>query len=221
MMRRFMAVIAATALWSMPLAAADAPQGAAKSAGAAVVAAKIGFVSLDRVLRGYDRRKDSEGDLRKLRTSLDKNLESLSAKVKRLNGEIEQLAADTPERREKEEKFTAAYREFQTANRENQRILTTRSARALQDIYADILREAEALGREGRYDIIFKTQSADRPARTHDQAVLQISQQIVLYSKPEYDISDAVVERLNRQYAERAKSAAPGGAKQPVREPAK
>ncbi len=164
---------------------------------------KIGYVNLTKVLKEYDRRKEMENDLRNVTLSLRRDLESRMARINRYRDEIEQLAAGSEERRALEDEARAALARYQQASQENQEMFDRQSALMMTELYEDILRQVEALAEEEEYDMVLKNQVSELEPMSHDQAVLQISQRVVLYSKPEHDISEALIERLNAAYAER------------------
>ena len=164
---------------------------------------KIGCVNLTAVLKEYDRRKEMENDLRNVTLSLRRDLESRMAKINRYRDEIEQLAEGSAERRALEDEARAALARYQQAAQENREMFDRQSALMMAGLYEDILREVEALAKEEGYDMVLKNQVSELEPMSHDQAVLQISQRVVLYSKPEHDISEALIARLNAAYAER------------------
>ncbi len=53
------------------------------------------------------------------------------------------------------------------------------------------------------------------------EAVLQIGQRVVLYSKPEYDLTAPVLKRLNEKYEAERKKEAPAPEAKPPAAPAK
>ena len=64
-----------------------------------------------------------------------------------------------------------------------------------------------------------KEQTPEIPATNYNQALFQISQRIVLYSRPEYDLTAAVTQQLNAQYALQEKTEAATDTKQTAGQP--
>ena len=195
-----LATVLALALCVPALFAADPPETAADAQAIPQRAIKIGYIDLTRVLKGYDRRRDTEKDLVALQGSLGAQERALITEVRRYEGEINQLAMGTPEREDLEKKHQVKIEELGEFRKENYALLNQRFVSTIESLYGDVVRETEALGREGEFDFIIKDQSAEAPAPTHDAIVLQISKRIVLYSRPEYDLTAKVTERLNRKY---------------------
>jgi len=176
---------------------------------------KVGYIDLTRVLKEYPKRQGLEEELAKQRAALGGDVQARMAEVNRLRGEIEQLAKGTPERLGLERKGQQAFVEWQKVSRESQRKVDVRMAEMLKELYGDVTAMVVQVGREGGYDFILKDQTSERQDSNRRQLVFDISQRLVLYAKPEYDISGIVIERLRAQYSKEAaeKKAAPAPAK--------
>ena len=188
------------------LAAPGAPEGRSL---------KVGYIDLTRVLKEYPKRQALEEKLRKQRAALERDVQARMAEVSRLRNEIEQLAKGTPERLDLERKARKAFREWQKVSSESRRKMDTRMAQMLRELYKDVTAMVAKVGREGGYDLIIKDQTSERQAVDRRQLVFDISQRIVLYAKPEYDISDIIIDRLSAQYSKEtaAQKALPAPAK--------
>ncbi len=72
--------------------------------------------------------------------------------------------------------------------------------RMLQALFVDVVEEVGRVAREQDYDFILKDQSAGEQPQTRPEAIVQLSQRVVLYSKPKYDLTDEIIRRLNEKY---------------------
>jgi len=162
---------------------------------------KVGYIDLTRVLKEYPKRRKLEEELAKQRTALGRDVQARMAEVNRLRGEIEQLAKGTPERLDLERQAQQAYMEWQKVSRDSERKVDARVAQMLRELYKDVTAMVAQVGREGGYDLILKDQTSERQDANRRQLVFDISQRLVLYAKPEYDISEIVIERLRAQYS--------------------
>jgi len=174
---------------------------------------RIGYVDISRVLNSHPRREEFQKALLELRQSLEKDIQTRMEEVNRLRGEIEQLAEDSPERRDREEKLRQRLAEAERAGRENRDLLSARAASMLRALYDEVVADVQAVGKEGDFDLILKDQTSEGTPGLRDQAVLQISQRVVLYSKPEYDLTERVIARVKARYAESAPAQPAEGAK--------
>ena len=162
---------------------------------------KVGYIDLTRVLKEYPKREKLENELRTLQDEVRRDGETRVAEVNRLRQEIEQLAKGTPERIDLERKAQNALVELQKFNQESQKLVEARMAEMLRALYKDVTVEVTRIGQEGGYDFILKDQAIERAALNRRQLVFDISQRLVLYAQPQYDISDAVIKRLREKYA--------------------
>jgi Skp family chaperone for outer membrane proteins len=163
--------------------------------------AKVGYVDITRALNDYQRRAALEKELRDLHLSLTSRDNVRAADLKRMEQEIEQLAMGTPERLALEQKHKTAVQDAEKFRRETFEELNRRFIAMISLLHKEILDETAAVAREGQFDLVIKDQTPEEAPIGRAEAVLQISQRVVLYAKPEYDLTATVVERLNRKYA--------------------
>lgn len=162
---------------------------------------KIAYLDLTRVLKGYERSRELNGELNELRSRLRKERDERVARVRRYEQEIEQLVAGSPERLQLEDKRRAAIiahreAEMKAAQDENRSVVV-----ALTQVYNDVWQEVQAIARERDLDMVIKTQSPEGRPNLAKDLTLQISLQFVLYSKAEHDLTADIVKRLNEKRA--------------------
>jgi Skp family chaperone for outer membrane proteins len=178
---------------------------------------KIGYVDLSRLWDEYRRRRDFDNDYKALRLELANQDRTRTEEIARYNSQIEKLALGTPERLELEEKVKTAEKEAEQFRRKATDELNARFVVMLNRLFGDVLREVDAIAKEGDYDLIIKDQTPDPNVNTRTDAIFQLGQRVVLYARPEYDLTGAVIKRLNDKYAaeQKEKEAAPKSAQQP------
>jgi Skp family chaperone for outer membrane proteins len=123
----------------------------------------------------------------------------------------------TPERLELEDKAKTAMKETEDFRRKGTQELNDRFVSMFNGLLGEVLKEIALVAKEGDYDLILKDQSPDPNVADRADAVLQLGQRVVLYAKPEYDLTSAVIKRLNDKYEaeQKKKVAAPESPKQP------
>ena len=187
---------------------ADPPAPPATAGELAARPLKIGYVDLARVMKGYERAREIEKGLSEFQSALREQQRALVSKIERYRGELDQLAMGTPEYQKTAKEHAAASKELDqfratVLDQMNRKLLSS-----TESLYNEILREIERLGKERSFDFILKEQTPEIPATNYNQALFQISQRIVLYSRPEYDLTATVTQRLNAQYALQEKTEA-------------
>ena len=177
--------------------------GAAGEETAAAAAPRIGFLDVTLVLEAYTRRTELEEEIRVRQAELSKQEHALLDKMNELQGEIEQLAMGTPERAELLRQREAAVKETRQFRATNMNALNRRVAETMQSLFEDVVAETRAVGREQGYDLILKHQSTTSELAAYEDVAIQMAKQVVLYAKPEYDLTQEVAARLNARYADR------------------
>lgn len=171
---------------------------------------KIGYADLTRILKASRRRRDLEAELKQFQRSLGVQDRSRVAEITALREEKEQLAMGTPEYGDLDKKERRKLRDLEEWRKRTYDLMNRRFVDLIEDIYAEIVRDVTAIAKEGDFDFVIKEQSQEIRPRSREEAVLQVSQRVVLYSKPEYDLTRVVVTRMNQRYAlekEKAKDA--------------
>jgi Skp family chaperone for outer membrane proteins len=161
---------------------------------------KIGYVDLTRIWSDYHKRTDYNNDFKELREKLENQDRVKTESVQRLTQQIEQYAMGTPDRASIEEKRKAALKEVEDFRRTSHGQLNKKSVEMFAELFSDVQAAVAEAARLGDYDLVLKDQNPEKDILTPDEAVLQIGQKVVLYSKPEYDLTVSVSKSLNEKY---------------------
>ncbi len=216
---RFIVSVVLAAIIGVPgaLAADAAKTPAGETAAPAAPALKIGYVDFSRVWTEYHRRGEFDSEYKALRLELSDQDRARTDEVTRYGQQIEKLAMGTPERLDLEEKAKAAVKDAEDFRRKAAEELNQKFISMLNSLVAETLQEVDAIAKEGHYDLIIKDQTPDPNVNNRTDAVLQLGQRVVLYAKPEYDLTSAVIKRLNDRYAaeQKKKETAPNSPVQP------
>jgi Skp family chaperone for outer membrane proteins len=174
-------------------------------------------VDISRVWSEYRRRGDFDNDYKAIRLDLANQDRTRTEEIARYQKQIETLAMGTPERLELEEKAKTAMKETEDFRRKGAQDLNEKFVSMLNRLFGEVLQEIARVAKEGDYDLIIKDQSPDPNVADRADAVLQLGQRVVLYAKPEYDLTSTVIKRLNDKYEaeQKKKTAVPESPKQP------
>ena len=141
---------------------------------------RIGFVSLDRILRdaapAQRAQKKIEGEFAKR----DQDLSKIADQIKRLQDNLDKnsVTMSETERTRREREFNDANREFQRKQREFREDLTTRRNEELSTIIARANEAIRKLAESEKFDVVFQ----------NDQ---------VVWASPKIDITDKVIKALD------------------------
>jgi Skp family chaperone for outer membrane proteins len=163
---------------------------------------RMGVVNVALVSEKYAKTKDLEGQFDALRKSLGQQRDALRDKIERAKvGLQEELkpGTDAFDARRKEIAMMEAELQWFVES-EGQRV-ERGLAQALRSIYDDIQACVKEIADEQGLQIVLAAdQVPAEPPDTPNQARQTILLQKVLYWKPEVDLTDAVLARLNQRY---------------------
>jgi Skp family chaperone for outer membrane proteins len=161
---------------------------------------KIGYADLTRVLDQYERRFDLEAKLKNIQATLSDQDRSRIQAISKIEQEMGQLAMGSPERLDMDQKYRESIAETEQFRRQSHEKLNQEYVTMLQCLFQDVLAEVDVLAKERDLDFVIKDQSSDEQPLTRPEVILQLSQRVVLYAKPEYDLSEEIIKRLNEKY---------------------
>jgi outer membrane protein len=148
------------------------------SASSAQTTNKIGFVSLDRILRdaapAVRAQKKIEAEFSKRDQELQRGAEQLKQQQEALERNAVTMSESERQRRERE--FAEATRDFQRKQREFREDLNQRRNEELASVLERANRAVRAIAEEEKYDIVF---------------------QEAVYANPRIDITDKVIKALD------------------------
>ena len=174
---------------------------------------KIGYVDLNRVFQNYQKCIDMNDAVKKEGKAIETQLQARALDIEANEKKLGAMPLGTPDRLALADKIEIARREMQRFSERSAEEMDAKVTETISSLCAEVLSEVEVFGRERQYDFILKDQTPERKAGSRDEAVIQIAQRVVLYAKPEFDLTEAVTKRLNDKYlADKAKDVAPGAA---------
>jgi outer membrane protein len=144
--------------------------------GTALAEAKIGFVNLSQIFDSYEKTKVFDADLQKESDSKRVQREALVAAVKKLRDEVELLAPEA--REEKQRQMDQKVQELQAFDRDARLTLRKKRDEMIREILKQIDDVVQAYGKEKGYDYIYN----DR---------------VLVFKKDQADLSKDIIARLN------------------------
>jgi outer membrane protein len=149
------------------------------ASGASLAQSRVGFVSLDRILRDAAPAQRAQKKIEAEFAKRDQDLGKLADQVKRMQDNLEKnsVTMSESERSRREREFNDSNREFQRKQREFREDLTTRRNEELSSIIARANEVIRKLAESEKIDVVFQ----------NDQ---------VVWASPKIDITDKVIKAL-------------------------
>ena len=139
---------------------------------------RVGFVSLDRILREAGAAKTAQAKLEQEFSRREKELNDLGNALKSASDKFEREAPGLPEsqRGQRQKQLIDQDREFQRKRREIQEDMTSRKNEELQQVLERANRVVRQVAEQEKYDLIL---------------------QEAVYINPKHDITEKVIKALN------------------------
>jgi len=180
----------------------------------ALASPKIAVVNVATVSERYQRTTDLEAQFDALRRRLGQERDAMKDKLDRANRSLqEELKPGTEEYRQRKRDIAIMEAELQWfIDNEGQKV-EKGLAESLRNIFDDIQAAVREVADEQGIEIVLAAdrlpgESPDSPAQARQMILLQK----VLYWKPEVDLTQPVIDRLNQNYKPAA-----GAAENPIR----
>lgn len=184
----------AFALWAAALAsAAEADKG--------LSAPRIATVNIVKVFAGYKKTQDLDRDLRATREQKQQVADEKRSEITKLRESIALLEIGTEERKKKGDDLQMKQVEFQSFQKITADSLVSTRKEATEKLYAEISKAIADYSREQGLDLIVKVDDSPLTSESIDELLFKINQRGIVYSSPRLDITDAVLNRLNKGYS--------------------
>lgn len=189
-------------------------QGQGTKEAAADIPHKVGLVDLGYIFKEYKKfdvlREDLKVELQESETKAKGMAEAIQAIQNQIKGG--DLKEGSPEYIELEKKFTQKSTEFESFRKVTQKEFVRKESKLYQTIYLEVADAVEKFCKAYNYTMIMRFSREDLAATNDPQKLLQGLNKQVVYFRPEDDITDSVLEFLNRKYSGSKPAAAPASA---------
>ncbi|MBI3098271.1 MAG: OmpH family outer membrane protein [Planctomycetes bacterium] len=188
-----------TALIVVALAIGRIPSGWTQQAPAAGL--KIGVVNMKEVFTQYSKAKVFEEQLDKEKKAEEASIQELEKNMKSLMDQIDTIRKDKPDSellKEYREKLVTmeALRRYRAESWND--IVKDRINQNTAAMYNDIRTVIDQYARTNAYDLILKTETGKLETDTEESANQRIARRSVLFSSPNFDVTNQIIAELNR-----------------------
>ncbi len=177
--------------------AKDVPKEAARDASQL----KIGVVNINQVLDKYEKRKELEKQFMAFRTQTEQQLRQKQGEIKSLREEIQLLDMGSESRRKNEEAIEKKMLYQQLEEKMAETNLSRKEKEFFEELYQDVCREVENVGKKEKFDIILKKEDFELKSADILELRLKIGIGTVLYYSDALDVTAKVIEALNSHHS--------------------
>jgi Skp family chaperone for outer membrane proteins len=160
---------------------------------------KIGLVDMARVFKEYNKFEDMRATLKGEMEIALAEAKAIAANAEKVKEELKLLKPGSAEYIKRESDLAQLSSDFDTkrklANVQYQR----REAEIFQDIYVDAVEVVKLYAEHFKFSMVMRFNSADLD-KSNPSTVANGLNKLVIYHRPQDDITDAVIDYLNRRY---------------------
>ena len=187
-------------------------QGATKTA-VEQVPHKVGLIDMAFLFSKYTKFEALRNDLKAEIESADGALKVRLEKIKGLQAEMKELVPNSPQFVAREKQITEMAGAAEAERKNLQRQFMREETKVYQTVYREVLDAVNKYAAIYKYTLIVRYSRDDAEVGDDPQKVMQALQRQVVFNRPEDDITDAVLNYLNKQYKPTAVAPVRGAAK--------
>ncbi len=166
---------------------------------------KVGIVDLSNVLEKYEKWKVFNAQIQEQGKQYQKTINDKKKELVSLNEKIQLLDLGSEARKKDEEAFDKKNLELESYAKFAERSMTRKTKDYFESLYTEICKEIESIGKREQYDLIIKKQEPELQSGGMPELQLQVAIKAVLYNSDALDITNKVIDNLNKKYSEASK----------------
>lgn len=163
---------------------------------------KIGVVDLNSVFDKYEKRKSLDAQLKELEKQYQKIINDKKKELVSLNEKIQLLDLGSDARKKNEEAFEKKNIELESYAKFAEKSLVKKYKDYFENLYTEVCKEIENIGKREQYDLIIKKEEPDLQGGGISELQFKVGIKTVLYHADSVDITNQVIDILNKKYAE-------------------
>ncbi len=161
---------------------------------------KIGVVDISGVFEKYEKRKDLDQELKDLEKKFQNEINEKRKEIINLDEETQLLDLGSESRRKNEELLERKSVELEGYAKYAERRLLRRYKELFETVYDAVVKEVEAIGIKGGFDLIIKKEEPELKSGQISDLQFKIGIRTVLYHSKAVDVTSKVIESLNANY---------------------
>lgn len=208
------AVTAATVGFAVvPAHAQGKPKPAAATPAAAAPAHQVGLIDMAHVFKNYDKFKSMTEDMQADAKAAQADAEAMVEEMKQIQTKMQSLQEGSDDYIANETKILTLQTKLESFRKVQQREFLRKEAEIYKTVYMEVQENVQRYAKHYGYTLIirFNRQSVDS-AENPQEIITSMNRQVVYY-RDQDDLTDPILDFLNKQYGE-----ASGGAAAPARE---
>lgn len=177
----------------------------AGSTGAPSRGIKIGVVDLNAVFEKYEKRKACDAQLKEQEKQYQKIVNDKKKELVGLNEKIQLLDLGSEARKKDEESLEKKTMELEAYAKYAEKSMMKKYKEYFGNLYTEVCKEIETLGKREQYDLIIKKEEPELQSGGISELQFKVGIKAVLYHSESVDITNQIIDSLNKKQAEVSK----------------
>jgi len=175
------------------------------SAGVSSRGIKVGVVDLNMVFEKYEKRKAFDAQLKEQEKQFQKIVNDKKKELVGLNEKIQLLDLGSEARKKDEESLEKKTMELESYAKYAEKSMMKKYKEYFGNLYTEVCKEIETLGKREQYDLIIKKEEPELQSGGISELQFKVGIKAVLYHSESVDITNQVLDSLNKKQAEAGK----------------
>jgi len=174
-------------------------------AGSSSKSLKVGVVDLNSVFEKYEKRKMFDAQLKEQEKQYQKIVNDKKKELVSLSEKIQLLDLGSEARKKDEETFEKKNMELESYAKFAEKSLMKKYKDYFESLYTEVCKEVEDIGRREQYDLIIKKEEPELQSGGISELQFKVGIKTVLYHSDAVNITNQVIDNLNKKYSEVSK----------------
>ncbi|MFO0793233.1 MAG: OmpH family outer membrane protein [Candidatus Brocadiaceae bacterium] len=166
---------------------------------------KVGVVDLNNVFEKYGKRTAYDAQLKEQEKQYQKIINDKKKELVSLNEKIQLLDLGSEVRKKEEETFEKKNMELESYAKFAEKSLVKKYKEYFESLYSEVCKEIEGIGKREQYDLIIKKEEPELQGGGISELQFKVGIKTVLYHSDSVDITNQVIDTLNKKYSEASK----------------
>ncbi len=188
-------------------------QNATKAAATEAIPHKVGLIDMAFLFSKYTKFEALRNDLKAEIEAADGELKGRLEKIKGLQAEMKELVPNSPQFIAREKQITELAGAAEAERKNLQRRFMREETKVYQTVYREVLDAVNKYAAIYKYTLIIRYSRDEAEVGDDPQKVMQALQRQVVFNRKDDDITEAVLNYLNKQYKPTAPAATRGAAR--------
>jgi outer membrane protein len=170
------------------------------SAQDAAAPTRVGLIDMAHVFKNYEKFKTLRDDLKNEITASDNQAKAMATRIKTVQDQLKTFNEGSPEFLEKEKELAKQASDFEAFRKVAQRDFLRKEAEIYKTVYLEVADAVKLYAQHYKYAVVLRFNREDIQTSSNPEEVLQSMNRQVVYFYAKDDITESVLQYLNKKY---------------------